>query len=328
MSKLNIAVDTMGGDLGPRAVVEGALYALEEFPQINISLVGPEDTIRRELQELAAKNAAAAIQSLEASILHAPEVIRPDESPTTAFRRKKDSSIVVGLKHVKEGSASGFVSAGSTGALLTGATVIIGRQKGIERPVLGTLLPTPKGFTFLVDSGANVDVKPSYLLQFGQMGADYMKRCMGVKNPRVGLINIGAEKEKGNAAVKEAHELLADSGLNFIGNIEGREIPTDAVDVAVCDGFTGNVVLKFMEGFAKTMMGMIKEELMSSTVSKIGGLLAKNSFKNLRKRFDYREVGGAPFLGLNHIVVKAHGSSDALAIKNAIRQCVIFENSQ
>ena len=317
MSKLTIAVDTMGGDLGAKAVVDGTIQAVAAFPDVKMVLVGHQDTIGELLANHPKTNLI--------EVLHAPDVITPDESPTMAVRRKKESSIVVGLKYVKEGRAHGFVSAGSTGALLTGATVIIGRQKGIERPALGTLLPTPKGFTLLMDCGANMDSKPSYLLQFGQLGADYMRRCMGVANPRVGLINVGTEDEKGNAVTKEAYGLLKESGLNFLGNIEGREIPTGAVDVAVCDGFVGNIVLKFMEGFAKTMLGMIKEELMSTTLSKLGALMAKGAFGKVKKRFDYREVGGAPFLGLNHIVIKAHGSSDALAIKNAIRQCIVFE---
>ncbi|MCL2216082.1 MAG: phosphate acyltransferase PlsX [Defluviitaleaceae bacterium] len=320
MNRLTIAVDTMGGDLGAEAAVEGAVRAVEEFGNVHLVLVGPED----ELAGLLKKHSHTG----RIEILHAPDVILPSESPTLAFRRKKESSIVVGLKHVKDGHAGGFVSAGSTGALLTGATVLIGRQQGIERPALGTLLPTPKGFTLLMDSGANMDAKPSWLKQFGEMGAEYMQRCMGVTNPRVGLINVGSEEEKGNAAAKEAFLLLKESGLNFIGNIEGREIPAGAVDVAVCDGFTGNVILKFMEGFAKTMMGMIKEEITSSPISSIGGMLAKGAFRKLKKRFDYREVGGAPFLGLNHIVIKAHGSSDALAIKNAIRQCIVFEKGK
>jgi len=325
MNKLTIAVDCLGGDLGAEAVVNGAVMAAQAFPNINLVLVGPESEISG-LFDTALKNNNSTAYKNRFKILHAPDVIHPSESPTLAFRRKKESSIVVGLKYVKEGNANGFVSAGSTGALLTGATVTIGRQKGIERPALGTLLPTPKGFTLLMDSGANMDAKPSYLLQFAQLGADYMTRCMGIKNPRIGLINVGAEEEKGNAAAKEAHLLLKASDLNFVGNIEGREIPTGAIDVAVCDGFTGNVILKFMEGFAKTMLGTIKEELMATTVSKMGALMAKGAFGRVKKRFDYREVGGAPFLGLKNIVIKAHGSSDALAIKNAVKQCVIFEN--
>ena len=318
MNQLTIAVDTMGGDLGPSAVVEGAFWATKAFPDVKLVLVGPEDVLRVEI----AKHGA------DFEIIHAPEVIEAHEIPTTAIKQKKEASMVVGLKLLKEGRANGFVSAGSTGALLTGAFTFVKRLPGIQRPALCTLLPTKKGYTLLLDCGANAEVKPTYLLQFGQMGADYMQRSMGIKNPRVGLINIGTEKEKGTPIYKEAYELLEASDLNFLGNIEGRDIPAGTVDVAVCDGFVGNVVLKLTEGLSKTLMSMIKDELMSSTMSKIGALLAKGAFKGLKKRFDYREVGGAPFLGLTSLVVKAHGSSDALAIKNAIRQCVLFNNKE
>ena len=315
MSKLTIAIDTMGGDLGPSAAVEGAALAAKEFPDVNLLLVGPEDVLRAEMSK----------HGVAFEILHAPDVIELRDVPTVAIKQKKESSMVMGLKSLREGRANGFVSAGSTGALLAGVFVYAKRQPGIRRPALCALLPTKKGFVLLLDCGANAEVKPSYLLQFGQMGADYMKKCMGIQNPRVGLVNIGAEKEKGTPIYKEAHTLLEESALNFVGNIEGRGIPSGEVDVAVCDGFVGNVVLKLTEGLSKTLMSMIKDELMASPISKLGALLAKGSFANLKKRFDYREVGGAPFLGLTSLVVKAHGSSDALAIKNAIRQCIIFE---
>jgi glycerol-3-phosphate acyltransferase PlsX len=315
MSKLTIAVDTMGGDLGPSAAVEGTLLAAKEYPQVKLILVGPEERLPQEVRK-------------GLDMIHAPDVIDPGEVPTTAIREKKNSSIVLGLRAVKNGEAQGFVSAGSTGALLTGATVIIGRQPGIERPALATLLPTAaKGFVLLLDSGANMDCKPSYLEQFGRLGAEYMQRVMGIANPRVALINVGAEAEKGNEAAKAAYPLLAASGLNFIGNAEGRDVPSGAVDVAVCDGFTGNIVLKFAEGFAKTMNGMIREELMAKPVYKMGALLAKGAFRKLKTRLDYREVGGAPFLGLKALVIKAHGSSDALAFKNAIKQCIMFNET-
>lgn len=318
MDNLTVAVDAMGGDFGAAAVVEGAALAKAAFPFLELVLFGHEDILRKEVKKY----------TEEMKIIHAQTVIEPSESPTLAFRRKKDSSIVMGLKYVKEGNASGFVSAGSTGALLTGATLIIGRKPGIERPALGTVLPAKTGFVLLVDCGANMDCKPSYLVQFAELGAEYMQKGMGIANPRIGLINVGTEEGKGNAVTKEAHALLKESGVNFLGNIEGREMLSGDVDVAVCDGFTGNVLLKFTEGFAKTMMGMMKEELLSSTLSKMGALLSKGAFEKLKKRFDYREVGGAPFLGLNHLVIKAHGSSDALAIKNAIRQCVEFCGEQ
>jgi len=313
---LTIAIDAMGCDLGPSVVVDGALQAAAIAPAVNLILVGQEDAIR---YELAKHKECSSI-----SILHAPDVITPDEVPTSAIRQKKGSSLVVGLKAVKEGHASGFVSAGSTGALLTGATVIVGRKKGIERPALGSPIPTKTGYTLLLDCGANMDCKPSYLLQFAQMGSEYMEKALGIKSPKVGLINVGTEDEKGNAVVKEAHGLLSESALNFVGNIEGRDIPEGTAHVAVCDGFVGNVTLKLMEGFAKAMMGIIKEELMSSTISKMGALLAKGAFGKVKKRFDYREVGGAPFLGLNSLVIKAHGSSDAYAMKNAILKCIDY----
>jgi glycerol-3-phosphate acyltransferase PlsX len=330
MGNIRVAVDAMGGDHGPAAVVEAAYAALEEYDGIEIILVGPEGILRDEMKKLVSARAGATgkLAELALSVAHAPDVITSDESPTLAFRRKKESSIVVGLKLVKDGHAHGFVSAGSTGALLTGATVMIGREKGISRPALGTMLPTPAGHTLLLDSGANMDCKPEYLLQFARLGTEYMQRVQGVKNPTVGLVNVGTEEEKGNAAVKEAFVLLKESGLNFVGNIEGRDIAQGTADIAVCDGFTGNVVLKFMEGFAKGMMGLIRKEIYATTRTKIGGMLAKPAFDGLRKHFDYREVGGAPFLGLKQIVIKAHGSSDSLAIKNAIRQCIQYQKGE
>jgi glycerol-3-phosphate acyltransferase PlsX len=315
MDNIKIAVDAMGGDNAPAAIIEGAVKAAEKFTDIRIILVGREDEVRAELK----KHVYSRI-----SVLHAPEVIETGEVPTTAIKKKKNSSMVVGLNAVKKGEANAFVSAGSTGALLTGATIIIGRSEGIERPALGTMLPNKAGFTLLIDSGANVDAKPGYLLQFAQIGCDYVRRTLGVSNPRVGLINVGTEEEKGNELTKAAFPLLKDSGLNFVGNVEAREVPMGAVDVAVCDAFVGNVILKYTEGFAKAMMDMIKEELMATTLSKVGAMMAKGAFVNLKKRFDYREVGGAPFLGLKALVVKAHGSSDALAVSSAVGQCVNF----
>jgi len=315
---IKIAVDVMGSDLGPSAVIEGAVMAAREFADISLVLVGDEAIIRKELTSKGPHNF---------EVLHAPEVIGYDEQPTVAIKQKKNSSIVVGLKALKSGDACGFVSAGSTGALLVGVFSYAKRQEGIQRPALCALLPTKKGFTLLLDCGANTEVKPLYLQQFGQLGADYMKNCMGIKKPRVGLVNVGVEKEKGTPLYQEAYGLLETSGLNFVGNIEGRDIPAGEVDVAVCDGFVGNVVLKLTEGLSKTLMGMIKEELLSTRISKLGALLAKGAFGKLKKRFDYREVGGAPFLGLESLVVKAHGSSDALAIKNAIRQCINYQSA-
>ena len=317
MKDVIIAVDAMGGDHGPKTVVSGAVLALEDAAISKIILVGRESEIRPVSDGLSCDKSRI-------EIVHAEEVIGMEEVPTTALKTKKDSSIVVGLNLVKNGQAAAFVSAGSTGAVLAGGTTIVGRIKGIARPALGVVFPSTRGYTFLVDAGANVDAKPEYLLQFGQMGACYMEAVMGIKNPKVGLINVGAEREKGNALTKEAYGLLAASNLNFVGNVEGREIPLGAVDVAVCDAFVGNIILKYSEGFAKGIMSMLKEELMSSTVSKLGALLSKRAYGRLRKRFDYTEVGGAPFVGLNGLVVKAHGSSNDVAVKNAVKQCSKF----
>ncbi|MDR2182727.1 MAG: phosphate acyltransferase PlsX [Clostridiales bacterium] len=317
MANVIVAVDAMGGDHGPQTVVSGAVDALEDNAIDKIILVGREGDIR---QVLGALN----YDENRVEVVHAQEVIGMEEIPTTALKTKKDSSIVVGLNLVKSGHAAAFVSAGSTGAVLAGGTTIVGRIKGIARPALGVVFPSTRGYTFLVDAGANVDAKPEYLLQFAQMGACYMEAVMGIETPKVGLINVGAEREKGNALTKEAYGLLAASDLNFTGNVEGREIPLGAVDVAVCDAFVGNIILKYSEGFAKGIMSMLKEELMSSGISKLGALLSKGAYGRLRKRFDYTEVGGAPFVGLNGLVVKAHGSSNAVAIKNAVKQCSKF----
>ena len=319
MDKMVIAVDAMGGDLGVDAAVEGALLALDDADISKIILVGREDEIGLTLNR-------NAYNKKRIEILHASEVIGADEPPVTALKSKANSSIVLGLNLVKNGEAAAFVSAGSTGAILAGGTTIVGRIKGIKRPALGVLLPNISGFTFLVDSGGNVDAKPEYLVQFAQMGSIYMESVMGIKNPRIGLVNVGAEREKGNAVSKEAHGLLEDAGLglNFVGNVEGRGIPLGEVDVAVCDAFVGNIILKYSEGFAKGIMSMLKEELTADGLSKFGALLSKKAYGRLRQRFDYTEVGGAPFIGLNGLVVKAHGSSNAKAIKNAVGQCFKF----
>lgn len=312
----HIAIDAMGGDNAPSEIVAGAVNALSEV-SASLILVGRQEAIETELSK-------HSYDKSRITVCNASEIIGMSESPTDAIRNKKDSSMVVGLKLLKEGKAQAFVSAGNTGAFLSGATVIVGRIKGIERPALGAMLPNDRGYTFLIDSGANVDAKPNYLLQFGQMGSIYMEHIKDIKKPRVGLVGIGAEKEKGNALTKEAYELLETSGLNFIGNVEARDIPLGGTDVAVCDAFVGNVILKYSEGFAKGFMNIIKTELTSTLTSKIGALLSKNAFRRIKKRFDYHEIGGAPFLGLKALVVKAHGSSDALAIKNAVKQCMIF----
>ncbi|MCL1986798.1 MAG: phosphate acyltransferase PlsX [Firmicutes bacterium] len=323
--KIVIALDAMGGDNAPKAIVEGAVLAVEKL-NVEIKLVGNQEI----LTPLLATVKPAVLPSL--SIVHAPEVIGTDEVPTTAIRHKKQSSIMVGLRTVKEGDAAGFVSAGNTGALLAAATVVVGRQPNVERPALGVLLPNrqPSGLpgdTLLIDCGANMDCKPLYLAQFAKLGTDYLKKVRGLKNPTVGLVNVGAEREKGNTLAKEAYELLENAEVNFIGNVEALDIPAGAVDIAVCDAFVGNVILKYSEGFAKNFMYMLKDELTADTRSKIGAFIAKKAFGRMRQRFNQDEVGGAPFLGLKHLVVKAHGNSNAVAICNAIKQCVLFEQT-
>ena len=316
METIKIVVDAMGGDNAPVETVKGAVDAANEFGA-NIILVGIEDIIKEELKKYT-------YPEDKIEVVHASEVIGTDEVPTLAFRRKKDSSMVVGLNLVKKGEAHAFVSAGSTGALLTGATIIIGRIKGIERPALGTCLPSVNGFTFLLDSGANVDCKPNYLVQFAKMASVYVENVMGVKNPTVGLANIGVEEEKGNALVKEVHELLKEEeSINFVGNVEAREIPFNAADIIVCDGFVGNIILKFAEGLSVGLFKIIKSEITAGPY-KLAAAMLKKPFKNVKKRFDSEEIGGAPFLGLKALVVKAHGSSKAKGIKNAIKQCTIF----
>lgn len=312
-----IAVDAMGGDNAPAEIVLGAVNASKDI-DYKIALVGREDVIKEELSK-------HKYDEDKIIVVNASEVIENCDQPTVAIKKKKDSSMVVGMNMVKKGEAAAFVSAGNTGALLTGATVIVGRIKGVERPALGTMLPTEKGFTLLIDAGANVDAKPSYLVQFATMGSVYVENVSGIKDPKVGLVNIGAEKEKGNAVVKETYELLEQQDkINFIGNVEARDITKGQADVVICDAFVGNVILKFMEGFGKTMLHMIKSELTADIISKIGAVISMKAFKRLKKRFDYDDIGGAPFLGLKALVVKAHGSSDNRAIRGAILQCAKF----
>ncbi len=318
MKDIIIAVDAMGGDNAPMEIIKGCVEAVKSDENIKIITVGIEDKIKNELDKYS-------FDKSRIEIVNASEVIATDEVPTAAIKQKKDSSMVVGLRLVKEGKAQALVSAGNTGALLTGATLIIGRIKGIERPALGTILPTEKGGVLLLDSGANVDSKASYLAQYAKMGSVYMENVMGIENPKIGLANIGAEKEKGNSLTKEAYELLENSSdINFYGNVEAREICDGVVDVLVCDAFVGNIILKFAEGFSKFVLRIIKKELMSSFISKLGTLLSIGAFKRLKKYMDYSKVGGAPFLGLNSLVVKAHGNSDFRSVKGAIDQCAIF----
>mgnify|MGYP000847167666 FL=1 len=316
---IKIAVDAMGGDNAPSEIVKGAVEAVSERPDITVCLTGQEDIIKKELEKYTYKK-----EQIE--IVPASEVIETGEPPVNAIRKKKDSSIVVGMNLVKRGEADGFVSAGSSGAILVGGQVIVGRIKGVERPPLAPLIPTERGFSLLIDCGANVDARPSHLVQFAQMGSIYMEHVMGIKKPRVAIVNIGAEEEKGNALVKETFPLLKECpGINFIGSIEAREIPHGGADVIVCEAFVGNVILKLYEGVGATMISMIKKGMMSSLRSKIGALLIKPALKSTLKSFDASQYGGAPLLGLKGLVVKTHGSSKANEVKNSIIQCIAFK---
>lgn len=316
---MKIYLDATGGDNAPQAPVEGALEALKNNPELELELAGPIDELTQTVEALFQDEDATLRQRL--TLTDCPEIITNCEAPVMAVRHKKQSAIVDGLLKLRDGKTDAFVSAGSTGAVLAGGMFRLGRIQGVERPALAPLLPNGKDFFLLIDCGANVDCRPEYLHQFAQMGSAYMQTVRGVDSPRVGLVNNGAEAEKGCALTKETYELLAaDPGLRFVGNVEAREITHDVADVIVCDGFVGNVILKFMEGVSETLMGIIKREMLGDVRSKLGGLLAKPAFRRVKRTMDYSEVGGAPLLGVRGSVVKAHGSSNGHAIACAVRQ--------
>lgn len=313
---MKIIVDGMGGDNSPIEIVKGSVDAVNEY-DISIIIVGIEEIIKNELTKYNYPK-----ERIE--IINATEVISNDDDPALAIRRKKDSSMVVGLKALSDGLGDGFISAGSTGALLAGGIFIIKRIEGIDRAALSIAYPTLKGLSLLVDGGANVDCKPEYLKQFAIMGSIYMEYVMEVSNPKVGLVNIGTEEGKGNALTKDTYELLKISPINFIGNIESRDLPSGVVDVIICDGFVGNIILKLTEGMAISIFDHLKKIFLKNALTKIGAILLKPGLKELKGKMDYREYGGAPLLGTKKPIVKAHGSSDALAIKNAIKQLINF----
>jgi glycerol-3-phosphate acyltransferase PlsX len=317
-----VALDAMGGDNAPVEMVKGAVEAVQKRNDIQVLLTGKEEILKDELAKYTYPDGRI-------EIVNASEIIETAEPPVKAIRSKKDSSLVKAMKLVKNGDADAFVSAGNSGAVLVGGQLLVGKIKGVERSPLAPLIPTLKGVSLLIDCGANVDARPSHLVQFAKMGSIYMESVVGKKNPTVGIVNIGAEEEKGNALVKETFPLLKEcSEINFIGSVEAREIPYGNVDVIVCEAFVGNVILKLYEGVAGALVKKIKGGMMADLRSKIGGLLVKPALKETLKDFDTSEHGGAPLLGLKGLVVKTHGSSTSKEVCNSIIQCVTFKEQK
>ncbi len=312
---MKIAVDAMGGDFGHCVLLDGAIQAARKW-EVEIFLVGDQDLINLELGN-------HNLQGLKIYVKHAPEVIEMDES-ASAFRKKRGSSIRVATELVKRGEADAVISAGNTGAAMASAKILLGSLKGVERPAIATILPTIKGIALLLDAGANVDCKPHHLFQFAVMGSIYSKDILGIENPKVGLLNIGEEESKGNVLTKETFKRLKNGGLNFIGNVEGKDLYSGKVDVVVCDGFTGNIALKISESVAEMISKYFQQEIPKKFLWKLGYLMMKPCFKNFKKMVDYDEYGGAPLLGINGVCIICHGRSGAKAIKNAIRVTTDF----
>ncbi len=308
---LLILVDAMGGDNAPEAVVNGCIEAISELDGFEVQLIGDSDRIRQIIGRRQFDNSRM-------KIIHAGEVITNDDSPSRAIKSKKDSSMVVGFKLLKEKKGNVFLSAGNTGALMAGALLLLGRIEGVDRPALPTFLPTKNGGTLLIDSGINTVCKPVNYLQFGIMGSIYMKEVHKVVSPKVGLINNGTEEKKGTDVIKQAYPMLANSNVNFVGNVEARQLLIGDINVAVCDGFVGNVVLKLLEGSVTFFLGILKESFTKNIMTKLAALVVKGHLKKQMKSFDYEEIGGTPILGVDGIVFKSHGSSNAKAVKNAI----------
>ncbi|WP_127536288.1 phosphate acyltransferase PlsX [Paenibacillus illinoisensis] len=319
---MKIVIDAMGGDHAPQATVEGAIAAATEWADTQIVLVGDEAKLEPLLNQSAAKPA-------NLSVRHASEVIGSDDEPVKAVRRKKDASMVVAGRMLKEGEADAMISAGNTGALMTTGLLVVGRMEGIERPALAPMIPTIDDVGVLaLDLGANMDAKPEHLAQYGLMGSLYRQKVQGVDSPRVGLLNVGTEPGKGNELTKHAYPLLEQLPIRFVGNVEARDVLTGACDVLVCDGFAGNILLKSLEGTAGAIFALLKEQFSSSLKSKLAAAVLMPELRGLKRKLDYTEHGGAPLLGLSRLVVKSHGSADGNAIKNAVRQARIAVQNQ
>jgi len=316
---MNVAVDAMGGDHAPEMVVQGALEAVSELG-IDITLVGNERTVTRVLKTRPTHG--------HISFHHCEDVVEMDESPLKALRKKKDASIKVAFDLVKDGYADAVISAGNSGATLAAGVLALGRMEGVERPAIAAIVPRERGRVVLIDVGANVDCRPAQLFQFGVMAQAFSCSCLGMTDPKVGLLNIGEEEGKGNEQVRFAHELFDKSELNFIGNVEGRDIPMGDVDIVVCDGFVGNVVLKLIEGNVEVMGRVIERELMSSFFGRVALTLGRKPIDGFKRKLDYEEQGGAPLLGINGVGVICHGISSAKAIKNAISMAAQYVNSR
>lgn len=313
---MKIVVDGMGGDNAPYSTVEGVVNAIKEF-NINIIITGDKNILEENFNKYD-------FDKSKLEIVHSSEIILNEDKPVKAIRAKKDSSMVVALNMVKDGKADAIVSAGNTGALLAGGLFILGRVNKLDRPALCSFMPTKDGMSVLLDAGANSDCKPRNLLEFAVMGEVYSSKILNIDKPKVAIVNIGEEEGKGNELSKKSYELLKSSDVNFIGNIEARNIPFGYTDVIVCDGFTGNVILKLAEGVVMSVFSILKETFLSSAKTKIGAFLLKNDLIKLKKNLDYTEYGGAPLLGVNGALIKAHGSSNGKALKNAIKQSIQF----
>ena len=316
---MRIAVDGMGGDNAPHDIVKGCVEALEDS-ELEICLIGKSEILKKELGKYT-------FDENRINVVNADEVIENTDKPVRAIKRKKNASMVVGFDMLKDDQVDAFISAGNTGAILAGSLLKVGRIEGIDRPAITTVYPTKKDVSLLVDAGANSECKPRNLLEFSIMASVYSKYVLDKDNPSVGLVNIGEEPSKGTSMIKETYEVLKDSHINFYGNVEGRELPEGVVDIIVCDGFVGNVILKLTEGVAKTITDILKKELSGSLLSKVGTLFLLPALKSFKKKLDYTEYGGAPFLGVKKPVIKAHGSSNAKAIKNAVKKAKVFAQS-